>query len=47
MTRTQAAAAYGPHPARLLEVKARLDPDGVFTATPLPGRTNAPVAAAT
>lgn len=32
----QAAAAYGPNGARLLDVKARLDPDGVFSATPLP-----------
>ncbi|WP_156935195.1 FAD-dependent oxidoreductase [Pseudonocardia spinosispora] len=32
----QADAAYGPNSARLLAVKARLDPDGVFTATPLP-----------
>lgn len=32
----QAAAAYGPHAARLLAVKARWDPESVFTATPLP-----------
>jgi hypothetical protein len=43
----QVAAAYGPHTARLLAVKARLDPDGVFTATPLPRQTDARVAAST
>jgi hypothetical protein len=43
----QAAAAYGPHTARLLAVKARLDPDDVFTATPLPRPTDARVAAST
>ena len=41
----QAAAAYGPHTARLLSVKSRLDPDGVFNATLLPRRTTAPKAA--
>jgi hypothetical protein len=41
----QAAAAYGPNKARLLAVKARLDPEGAFTATPLPRRTTAPTAA--
>ncbi|WP_432041810.1 FAD-binding oxidoreductase [Streptomyces cadmiisoli] len=30
------ADAYGPHTARLLAAKARFDPDGTFTATPLP-----------
>jgi hypothetical protein len=43
----QAAHAYGGNAARLLDVKARLDPDGVFTAIPLPmgadRRTGAPV----
>ncbi len=33
----QIAHAYGPNTARLLDAKARLDPTGVFTATPLPG----------
>lgn len=28
--------AYGNHAARLLEIKGCYDPDGVFTATPLP-----------
>lgn len=32
----QAAHAYGGNAARLLDVKTRLDPDGVFTAIPLP-----------
>ncbi|MFT7836031.1 FAD-binding oxidoreductase [Saccharothrix sp. BKS2] len=30
----RAMAAFGPNTARLLEVKRRLDPDGVFTAVP-------------
>ncbi|MGW8955755.1 FAD-binding oxidoreductase [Streptomyces sp. NPDC055709] len=30
------AHAYGPNTARLLAAKARFDPDGTFTATPLP-----------
>jgi FAD/FMN-containing dehydrogenase len=41
----QAEAAYGPHTARLLAVKGRLDPDDVFTATPLPRRTSPALAA--
>ena len=32
----QADAAYGSNTGRLLEIKRRLDPDGVFQATPLP-----------
>lgn len=32
----QTAHAYGPNTARLLAVKQRLDPDGVFAAIPLP-----------
>lgn len=36
--REQAARAYGPNTARLLDIKRRLDPDHVFTATPLPYR---------
>jgi FAD/FMN-containing dehydrogenase len=32
----QIAHAYGPNTARLLAVKGRLDPDGVFAAIPLP-----------
>ncbi|GGM22902.1 FAD-binding oxidoreductase [Promicromonospora citrea] len=32
----QVAHAYGPHAARLLAVKERFDPDGVFRAIPLP-----------
>lgn len=32
----QAAAAYGPNTDRLLALKARFDPDGVFAATSLP-----------
>jgi FAD/FMN-containing dehydrogenase len=36
----RALAAFGPNTARLLEVKRRLDPDGVFAAVP----TLAPVA---
>jgi len=31
------AHAYGPNAARLIAVKQAYDPDGVFTATPLPG----------
>ena len=33
---TQIADAYGPNAARLLAAKTRFDPDGVFSATPLP-----------
>ncbi len=33
----QAARAYGPNTARLLAAKTHFDPDGVFTATALPG----------
>jgi FAD/FMN-containing dehydrogenase len=36
--RTQIAEAYGPNTARLLAVKSHFDPQGVFTATPLPGQ---------
>ncbi|MCG7310534.1 FAD-binding oxidoreductase [Brachybacterium sp. ACRRE] len=32
----QVAASYGGHADRLRTAKARFDPDGVFTATPLP-----------
>lgn len=32
----QAAVAYGPNAGRLLELKARFDPDHVFSATSLP-----------
>ncbi len=32
----QIADAYGPNTARLLAAKSRFDPDGVFSATPLP-----------
>jgi hypothetical protein len=35
----QIAHAYGPNTERLLAIKARLDPDRVFAATPLPERT--------
>ncbi len=42
----QAAHAYGGNAARLLDVKARLDPDGVFTASPLPGGTGRSAGAA-
>jgi FAD/FMN-containing dehydrogenase len=34
----QTAMAYGPNTARLLDIKRRLDPNHVFTATPLPYR---------
>jgi len=34
--RAQTAQAYGENAGRLLAAKARFDPDGVFTATPLP-----------
>ncbi len=33
----QAARAYGPNTSRLLAAKTHFDPDGVFTATALPG----------
>ena len=32
----QIARAYGPNTARLLAAKARFDPDGIFSAIPLP-----------
>jgi hypothetical protein len=32
----QIADAYGPNAAGLLAAKSRYDPDGVFSATPLP-----------
>ncbi|WP_410813468.1 FAD-binding oxidoreductase [Micromonospora sp. 067-2] len=35
----QVVHAYGPNTTRLLDVKQRYDPRGVFTATPLPIRT--------
>jgi hypothetical protein len=34
--RDQIAHAYGSNLARLLDTKRRFDPDGVFSATPLP-----------
>jgi FAD/FMN-containing dehydrogenase len=34
----QIAHAYGPNTERLLAIKARFDPDEVFSATPLPDR---------
>lgn len=37
----QTAAAYGPNAPRLLDIKDRFDPDGVFRATALPDRTHA------
>ncbi|WP_394835860.1 FAD-binding oxidoreductase [Pendulispora rubella] len=36
--REQVASAFGPNGRRLLELKARFDPDDVFSAIPLPGR---------
>ncbi|TDD87126.1 FAD-binding oxidoreductase [Actinomadura rubrisoli] len=39
----QIAHAYGPNTARLLAAKTRYDPDGVFTAIPLPTSTKKPV----
>ncbi len=38
----QAAVAYGPNAGRLLALKARYDPDDVFSATSLPDRAAAP-----
>ncbi|HVJ31785.1 MAG TPA: FAD-binding oxidoreductase [Terriglobia bacterium] len=35
----QIARAYGSNLVRLLDIKRRLDPDGVFCATPLPRQT--------
>jgi hypothetical protein len=35
----QAAHAYGGSAARLLAAKDRYDPEGIFTAIPLPPRT--------
>lgn len=35
----QISEAYGPNAERLLRIKTTLDPDSVFTATPLPERT--------
>ncbi|MEU7765800.1 BBE domain-containing protein [Nocardia sp. NPDC049190] len=32
----QIADAYGRNAARLLDAKARFDPEGIFSATPLP-----------
>ena len=32
----QIACAYGPNATRLLAAKARFDPDGIFSAIPLP-----------
>ncbi|WP_224386896.1 FAD-binding oxidoreductase [Pseudonocardia sp. ICBG1293] len=37
----QVAEAYGTNARRLLSIKSELDPDSVFTATPLPERTDA------
>lgn len=37
----QTAAAYGPNAPRLLDIKDRFDPDGVFRATALPDRIHA------
>ncbi|MER6220760.1 hypothetical protein ABT189_09185 [Streptomyces sp900105755] len=34
----QTAHAYGPHADRLGVLKAKFDPAGMFTATPLPQR---------
>ncbi|WP_233521286.1 BBE domain-containing protein [Streptomyces triticagri] len=36
-TPDQVAESYGPNTERLLAVKAAVDPDCVFAATPLPG----------
>jgi len=44
-TPDQIADAYGPNAERLLALKAALDPDRVFAATPLPDET--PVTAST
>ncbi|MFD3515387.1 BBE domain-containing protein [Streptomyces sp. NPDC058657] len=35
-TPDQVAHSYGPNTERLLAVKSAVDPDSVFTATPLP-----------
>jgi hypothetical protein len=32
----RAADAYGPNASRLMDIKRKFDPDGMFTATPLP-----------
>jgi FAD/FMN-containing dehydrogenase len=36
----QIAEAYGPNTARLLAIKQRYDPDGFFSATPLPANAD-------
>src|SRR5262249_24661622 len=37
----QIAHAYGPNSARLIAAKARFDPDGIFSAIPIPSARTA------